>query len=218
MLEKQWPYRHVKNDDLVETLDQLSIGYSMNNFSQQFTYDATEKLSFYANGGYYWRMTDRPAKRDGMTGGNDYNTHYEGYNWGTGAKYRLNKRSSIQLDYVGNNYTSRYKYMLAAGDYQPGDYAFTKRQKFHDAELKGIFGFTTNSTTVFGMDYRKDILVRPNTECCKREIVFSRATDGVRGLETCGITSQGIVRARYSYHDPSCIRKIFHFINIVVAA
>lgn len=49
-----------------------------------------------------------------MTGGNDYNTHYEGYNWGTGAKYRLNKRSSIQLDYVGNNYTSRYKYMLAA--------------------------------------------------------------------------------------------------------
>ena len=99
----------------------------MNNFSQQFTYDATEKLSFYANGGYYWRMTDRPAKRDGMTGGNDYNTHYEGYNWGTGAKYRLNKRSSIQLDYVGNNYTSRYKYMLAAGDYQPGDYAFTKK-------------------------------------------------------------------------------------------
>lgn len=81
-------------------------------------------------------MTDRPIKREGMTGGNDYNTHYEGYNWGTGAKYRLNKRSSIQLDYVGNNYTSRYKYMLAAGDYQPGDYAFTKRQKFHDAELK----------------------------------------------------------------------------------
>ena len=31
---------------------QLSIGYSMNNFSQQFTYDVT-KFSFYANGGYY---------------------------------------------------------------------------------------------------------------------------------------------------------------------
>ena len=96
--------------DLVETLDQLSIGY-MNNFSQQFTYDATEKLSFYANGGYYWRMTDRPAKRDGMTGGNDYNTHYEGYNWGTGAKYRIYKIFFIGLDYVGNNLTSRYKYM-----------------------------------------------------------------------------------------------------------
>jgi len=187
-----------KNDDLIETLDQLSIGYSMNNFSQQFTYDATEKLSFYANGGYYWRMTDRPAKRDGMTGGNDYNTHYEGYNWGTGAKYRLNKRSSIQLDYVGNNYTSRYKYMLAAGDYQPGDYAFTKRQKFHDAELKGIFGFTTNSTTVFGVDYRKDILVRPDADVDKG--VYTLSGYGQHEVKLWDHFT-GIVGARYDYHE-----------------
>ena len=128
----------------------------------------------------------------------DYNTHYEGYNWGTGAKYRLNKRSSIQLDYVGNNYTSRYKYMLAAGDYQPGDYAFTKRQKFHDAELKGIFGFTTNSTTVFGVDYRKDILVRPDADVDKG--VYTLSGYGQHEVKLWDHFT-GIVGARYDYHE-----------------
>lgn len=185
-------------DELIETLDQLSVGYNTNNFSQQFTYDATNNLSFYANGGYYWRMTDRPIEREGIDGGNKYNTHYEGYNWGTGAKYKLNNRNSIQLDYVGNNYTSRYKYMLASGDYLPGDYSFTKRQKFHDAELKGIFGFTTNSTTVFGIDYRQDILVRPDAEVDKG--LYTLSGYGQHEVKLWDHLT-GIVGLRYDHHE-----------------
>lgn len=185
-------------DELIETLDQLSVGYNTNNFSQQFTYDATDNLSFYANGGYYRRMTDRPIEREGIDGGNKYNTHYEGYNWGTGAKYKLNNRNSIQLDYVGNNYTSRYKYMLASGDYLPGDYSFTKRQKFHDAELKGIFGFTTNSTTVFGIDYRQDILVRPDAEVDKG--LYTLSGYGQHEVKLWDHFT-GIVGLRYDHHE-----------------
>lgn len=185
-------------DELIETLDQLSVGYNTNNFSQQFTYDATDNLSFYANGGYYWHMTDRPIEREGMDGGNKYNTHYEGYNWGTGAKYKLNKRNSIQLDYAGNNYASRYKYMLASGDYLPGDYSFTKRQKFHDAELKGIFGFTTNSTTVFGIDYRQDILVRPDADVDKG--LYTLSGYGQHEVKLWDHFT-GIVGLRYDHHE-----------------
>ncbi|WP_300698695.1 TonB-dependent receptor [Bacteroides sp.] len=185
-------------DELIETLDQLSVGYNTNNFSQQFTYDATDKLSFYANGGYYWHMTDRPIEREGIDGGNKYNTHYEGYNWGTGAKYKLSNRNSIQLDYVGNNYTSRYNYMLASGDYLPGDYSFTKRQKFHDAELKGIFGFTTNSTTVFGIDYRQDILVRPDAEVDKG--LYTLSGYGQHEVKLWDHLT-GIVGLRYDHHE-----------------
>ncbi len=185
-------------DELIETLDQLSVGYNTNNFSQQFTYDATDNLSFYANGGYYWHMTDRPIEREGMDGGNKYNTHYEGYNWGTGAKYKLNNRNSIQLDYAGNNYASRYKYMLASGDYLPGDYSFTKRQKFHDAELKGIFGFTTNSTTVFGIDYRQDILVRPDADVDKG--LYTLSGYGQHEVKLWDHLT-GIVGLRYDHHE-----------------
>lgn len=185
-------------EELMETLDQLSVGYNANNFSQQFTYDATDNLSAYANGGYYWRMTDRPIEREGMEGGNKYNTHYEGYNWGTGAKYKLNSRSSIQLDYVGNNYTSRYNYLLPSGDYQPGDYSLTKRQKFHDAELKGIFGFTTHSTTVFGVDYRQDVLVRQDADVDKG--LYTLSGYGQHEVKLWNHFT-GIVGARYDYHE-----------------
>lgn len=185
-------------EELIETLDQLSVGYNANNFSQQFTYDATDNLSVYANGGYYWRMTDRPIEREGMEGGNKYNTHYEGYNWGTGAKYKLNSRSSIQLDYVGNNYTSRYNYLLPSGDYQPGDYSLTKRQKFHDAELKGIFGFTTHSTTVFGVDYRQDVLVRQDADVDKG--LYTLSGYGQHEVKLWNHFT-GIVGARYDYHE-----------------
>lgn len=185
-------------EELMETLDQLSVGYNANNFSQQFTYDATDNLSVYANGGYYWRMTDRPIEREGMEGGNKYNTHYEGYNWGTGAKYKLNDRSSIQLDYVGNNYTSRYNYLLPSGDYQPGDYSLTKRQKFHDAELKGIFGFTTHSTTVFGVDYRQDVLVRQDADVDKG--LYTLSGYGQHEVKLWNHFT-GIVGARYDYHE-----------------
>lgn len=186
------------DDEMIETLDQLSVGYNTNNLSQQFTYDATDRLSFYANGGYYWHMTDRPIEREGMDGGNKYNTHYEGYNWGTGAKYKLSNRNSIQLDYVGNYYTSRYKYLLASGDYLPGDYSFTKRQKFHDAELKGIFGFTTNSTTVFGVDYRQDVLVRQDADVDKG--LYTLSGYGQHEVKLWEHFT-GIVGARYDYHE-----------------
>lgn len=186
------------DDEVIETLDQLSVGYNTNNLSQQFTYDATDRISFYANGGYYWHMTDRPIEREGMDGGNKYNTHYEGYNWGTGAKFKLSNRNSIQLDYVGNNYTSRYKYLLASGDYLPGDYSFTKRQKFHDAELKGIFGFTTNSTTVFGVDYRQDVLVRQDADVDKG--LYTLSGYGQHEVKLWEHFT-GIVGARYDYHE-----------------
>lgn len=185
-------------DEPVESVSPLSIGYSMNTFSQKFTYDATDRLSFYANGGYYWRLTDRPTKRDDITGGSTYNLHNESYNWAGGAKYLLSSRSSIQLDYMGNNYASRYKYLLESGDYLPSDYSLTKRQKFHDAELKGVFGFTTHSTTVFGIDYRRETLARPDANVDKG--VYTLSGYGQHEVKLWRHLT-GIAGVRYDYHE-----------------
>ena len=58
-----WQNSHLTEDgeDIIETIAPLSLGYSSNNFSQKFTYDATDQLSFYANGGYYNAKTS-PAE------------------------------------------------------------------------------------------------------------------------------------------------------------
>lgn len=189
----------VDNDgELKQTLDQLSQAFSSNNLTQKFTYEPTKRLSFYATGGYYWRLNNRPIPQNGIEGGNKYDTHYEGYNWGGGAKLKLQGRNVIQFDYSGNNYTSRYKYTVKSGNYLPGDYTLTKLQKFHDAELKGIFGFTTNSTTVFGADYRLEVLRRPDSQLDKG--VYTASIYGQHEVKLWNSLT-GIVGLRYDQHE-----------------
>ena len=185
-------------EDIIETIAPLSLGYSSNNFSQKFTYDATDQLSFYANGGYYNRGLERPVEREDITGGSKYNTTYEGYNWGAGAKYKLSKRNVIQFDYSGNNYASRYKYLIENSGYLPGQYALTKLQKFHDAALKGIFGFTTNSTTVFGVDYRREVLRRPDSDLDKS--VYTASAYGQHEVKLWNHLT-GVAGVRYDHHE-----------------
>ncbi len=155
------------SDGLTETLAPLSIGFNSRNLSQKFTFDASERLSFYINGSYYNKILDRPVTRDDIAGGSKYNTAYEGYNWGAGALYKLSEKNSLQFDYSGSDYKSRYKYLVESGEYLPGDYALTKAQKNEEAELKGIFGFAENNTTVIGASFRKETLGRPDSDLDK---------------------------------------------------
>lgn len=143
-----------------ESIYPLSIGFHSNMLDQKFTYAATNKLSFYAVGSYYWKLTDRPATNKNITGGSDYNLHYESFRYGAGARYKLNERNSFQIDFINDDYNQRYKYLVnnEKNGYIKDDYRFTKQQKYHDAELKSILGLTSNSSTVLGMNYRSDRL------------------------------------------------------------
>lgn len=170
-----WQNSHYTESDgeLVETLSQLSLGYTSNNLTQKFTYDPTERLSFYAEGTYYNRLLDRPVERPDITGGSKYNTFSESFSWGAGGSYSLGALGSIKLDYAGRTYGQWYKYMMATGDYLPGDYYKTKRQDYNDIEARGIFNFTDNSNTVFGVDYRYERLDRPESDLDKGLGTFS---------------------------------------------
>ncbi len=160
-------------DELVETLSQLSLGYTSNNLTQRFTYDHDERLSVYAEGTYYNKCLDRPVVRENITGGSKYNNFYESYTWGAGASYRLGGLGSLKFDYSGRTYGQYYKYMVESGDYLPGDYQKTKRQKYHEAELRGLFNFTDNSNTVIGADYRHETLIRPDSDLDKGLYTYS---------------------------------------------
>ena len=107
-------------------------------------------------------------------------------------------KRQIQFDYSGNNYASRYKYLIENSGYLPGQYALTKLQKFHDAELKGIFGFTTNSTTVFGVDYRREVLRRPDSDLDKS--VYTTSAYGQHEVKLWNHLT-GVVGVRYDHHE-----------------
>lgn len=170
-----WQNSHFTEEDgeLTETLSQLSLGFTSNNLNQRFTYDASDRLSLYADGGYYNRLLDRPQERKDIAGGAKYNTFAESWSWGVGAGYSLGSLGEIHFDYNGRNYNQYYKYMVSSGSFLPGDYYLTKRQKYHEAELKGIFNFTEESSTVFGLDFRHETLVRPESDLDKGLGTFS---------------------------------------------
>lgn len=187
-----------------ETVYPLSIGFHSNIVNQKFTFAPTDKLSFYANGGYYWKLTDRPTKIKNAdktdNGGSEYDLQYESYNFGAGALYKLAKRSSLQFDFTGDHYDQRYKYLTESNNYKPGDYLLTKAQKMYDAEMKGIFGFTENSTTVFGLDYRSESLNSTNGNMDKTAYTASAyAQHELRLFDH----FKGIFGVRYDYHETS---------------
>ena len=71
-------------------------------------------------------------------------------------------------------------------------------RKFHDAELKGIFGFTTNSTTVFGVDYRREVLRRPDSDLDKS--VYTTSAYGQHEVKLWNHLT-GVVGVRYDHHE-----------------
>ena len=66
--------------------------------------------------------------------------------------------------------------------------------------MKGIFGFTTNSTTVFGVDYRREVLRRPDSDLDKS--VYTTSAYGQHEVKLWNLLT-GVVCVRYDHHEQS---------------
>ena len=151
---------YVKNSD---TETQLSIaplftGYRSNLVGQKFTYAPNQHLALNAGLDYSYKITSRPETREDITGGTDYEMRYKGLRWNIGGIYKFTNRNSLQANFVVDRFRYGKEYDVATKDYSVGDYVQSKKQRMLDGELKAILGFTSNSTTIFGADWRKDYL------------------------------------------------------------
>ena len=159
-------YRHndleyVKGSD-TETqpsIAPLFTGYRSHLFGQKFTYAPNQHLALNAGLDYSYKITSRPETRADITGGNDYEMRYKGFRWNIGGIYKFTSRNSLQANFVVDRYRYGKEYDVATKDYAIGDYVQSKKQRMMDGELKAILGLTTNSTTIFGADWRQDNLI-----------------------------------------------------------
>lgn len=147
------PYAEDKDGNLVETNKQASTAFHSNMLSQRFTYDPTDRFSFYLRGGLYDRNTDRPIPQgDNKT---NYDMRYETYTYGAGAQYMIDKNTYLNADYFSDN-NSTYK------DYfdgkQSGETDMTKRIHYHNLNVKGIFRLGKYNKLSAGMEYVKELL------------------------------------------------------------
>ncbi len=146
-----------KTGEAEATIAPLFIGYNSNLVSQRFDLKPTKALSFYAQGSYSYKLTDRPDTRSDVQGGSDYDMRSESMRWEAGTRYQLG-RHALQFDFVNDNYHYGNLYQVETSKYKIGDFLRNKTQKYYEAELKGIFRFYDAATTIFGADWRNDFL------------------------------------------------------------
>ena len=141
-----------------QSIAPLFTGYRSNIFGQKFTYAPNQCLALNAGLDYSYKITDRPETRNDITGGLDYEMRYKGFRWNLGGIYKFSGKNSLQANFTVDRFRYGKEYDVATKDYAVGDYVQSKKQRMMDGELKAILGLTSNSTTIFGADWRKDYL------------------------------------------------------------
>ena len=151
---------YVKGSDTEtqETIAPFFTGYRSNIIGQKFTYAPNQHLALNAGIDYSYKITDRPDTRSDVAGGTDYEMRYKGLRWGVGGIYKFTARNSLQANFTADHFRYGKLYDVETKDNAIGDYVQSKKQRMMDGELKAILGFSSNSTTIFGADWRRDEL------------------------------------------------------------
>lgn len=149
-------------DTLVETNKQAMAAYRSNVVSQKFTYDPTNMISLYTKGTYYDKRTDRPVSDY------TYDMFYKDYNMAAGGEYHFRKHVDyITFDAYYDNYEYEKGYLKETKSnnitYKVGDRQFTKRQRYFNSTLKGVFSIGENHKLNTGLDFVNDYLRNPES-------------------------------------------------------
>ena len=151
-------YKKGSDTETQVSIAPLFTGYRSSIIGQKFTYAPSQHLALNAGLDYSYKITDRPGTRKDVTGGTDYEMRYKGFRWNVGGIYKFTSKNSLQADFVVDRFRYGKEYDVETDIYKNGDYVQSKKQRMMEGQLKAILGLTTNSTTIFGANWRKDYL------------------------------------------------------------
>ena len=151
-------YKKGSDTETQNTIAPLYTGYRSDIIGQKFTYAPNQHLALNAGADYSYKITDRPNTREDITGGTDYEMRYKGFRWNVGGIYKFTPKNSLQADFVVDRFRYGKEYDVATKSNEIGDYVQSKKQRMMEGQVKSILGLTSNSTTIFGADWRKDYL------------------------------------------------------------
>ncbi|MBR4802889.1 MAG: TonB-dependent receptor, partial [Bacteroidales bacterium] len=143
---------------LQKTIAPLFSGYRANNFSERLSFKASNSLAMNAGFDYYDKITSRPRTREDVSGGTDYEMRYRGVKASAGGIYKFNRNYSIQLNLDADRYRYGKEYQVDGKTYQKGDYTRSKKQEAYSGNLQAIMHLIPNSTSIAGIDFRRDAL------------------------------------------------------------
>ena len=196
---------YVKGSDTEtqKTIAPLFTGYRSNIIGQKFTYTPTQHLALNAGLDYSYKITDRPnTVSDGsVVGGTDYEMRYKGFRWNLGGIYKFTRRNSVQADFTVDRFRYGKEYDVATKDYAIGDYVQSKKQRMMEGEVKAILGLTTNSTTIFGTDWRKDYLTATSGNIGQHVSTLAAYAQHEAKVRVGRGSATATVGLRYTHHE-----------------
>lgn len=146
------PYE-LDDDELIETDAMTQNKYKDHTFSHILTFRATPKLELYAGNSVYERDAIVP------TAYKNYGYFYDDKTFEAGAKYLLNKKDYITLDYNYDKFRYYYKYNQEYKDYVDGDKSINNDQRMHNVHLKYVNARSKNNKITLGSDYLQEKMV-----------------------------------------------------------
>lgn len=182
-----------KKGELVETDKEASTKFHSNSVNQRFTFDPTDRLSFYLRGSYYNNDNDRPVTEY------KYNILHDNYTYGAGAQYMINRSAYIHADFFSDNFESSYGYIQKSGDFQPGDTEIRKQNKYYNGNVKGIFKLGKYNKLSAGMEFVSEYL-KSESDQIENETMYTMALFAQDEIHL-NNHFQAVVGLRYIYHE-----------------
>ena len=183
------------------TIAPLFTGYRSNLFEQKFTYSPNDHLALNAGIDYNHKITDRPDTRADVAGGTDYEMRYKGLRWAVGGIYKFDSRNSLQADITVDRFRYGKEYDVETKSFHIGDYVQSKKQRNIQQQLKGIFNFLPQSTTIFGTDWRLDKLVATSGNISQEAYNLAYYAQHEQKIHLRNATMTATLGARYDYHQ-----------------
>lgn len=147
--------KETSGDNVVDT-DKKAVNTNYSTlYSQRFTVRPTKELSFYVDGSLYDKKLKRPVPTY------YYDMKYEDYTLGGGARYLLKNKGTLTLDLHTDNFEYFREYTMddsKSDKYKIGDKEKQRRQKYYDANLKGIFDLGKSNRLSVGTQYQLDYI------------------------------------------------------------
>lgn len=186
-----------KTGELVDTEAQASMRFYSDILSQKLSVAPTKQLSVYVEGSLYDKKYIRVPSVSA------YNMLYEDYSIGLGGKYLLKNEGVISLDLNTDNFDYSQVYIAdnTKTGVVAGDEVFVRRQKYYNANLKGVFNAGQYNKISVGTEYRIDYLknetdVRDGSKDVYTSAIY--AQDEIRLLNN---KLQFVPGIRYVYHE-----------------
>jgi outer membrane receptor for ferrienterochelin and colicins len=138
--------------DTVDTDKKAQNKFYSDQHSQKLGFSPVENFSVYVQGGIFDKKIQRsPASYD-------YDMLYNDYNYGGGAKYMINKKGAITLDYHHDVFEYTKVYIAKSGSYNIGDEEKGRTQKYDDMNIKGVYSMNKHNRFSAGVQYQRDYL------------------------------------------------------------